>query len=56
MSKHVDPATDKTAFTCPHCGAYTTQVWYGLRAVEMKDPAYPCTTRLTPIGMRTCVD
>lgn len=42
MSKHVDPATDKTAFTCPHCGAYTTQVWYDVRANEKeRDAPHP---------------
>ncbi|MDO8349397.1 MAG: DUF4145 domain-containing protein [Planctomycetota bacterium] len=37
MSKHVDPNTDKTAFTCPHCGAYTTQYWFHLRAHPFQD-------------------
>lgn len=29
MSQNTDrvPATSKTAFSCPHCGAYTTQHW-----------------------------
>lgn len=22
------PSITKTAFACPHCGAYTTQTWY----------------------------
>lgn len=28
MSKHVTPSTRETAFSCPHCGALTTQYWY----------------------------
>lgn len=32
MSKHVEPSVNETAFNCPHCGALTTQYWYGLHA------------------------
>lgn len=33
MSKpDVRPSTAKTAFSCPHCGAYTTQYWRSLKA------------------------
>ena len=32
MAKHVEPSTHETAFSCPHCGAYTTQYWYKLFA------------------------
>lgn len=31
-SKSVPPSIKETAFDCPHCGAYTTQQWYGLYA------------------------
>ena len=30
--KSVTPSIRETAFDCPHCGAYTTQTWYELRA------------------------
>ncbi|MCL1084170.1 hypothetical protein L2746_19815, partial [Shewanella psychromarinicola] len=26
------PLISKTAFSCPHCGAYTTQHWYKMNA------------------------
>lgn len=32
MTKHVEPSTSETAFSCPHCGALTTQHWSGLYA------------------------
>ncbi|MBL9151970.1 MAG: DUF4145 domain-containing protein [Verrucomicrobiales bacterium] len=32
MSKSIEPSTKQTAFSCPHCGAYTTQYWYSVRA------------------------
>ena len=28
MTKNVSPSVKETAFSCPHCGAYTTQFWY----------------------------
>ena len=30
--KHVPPSVRETAFSCPHCGALTTQHWFSLRA------------------------
>lgn len=34
MLKPNEPSTRQTAFSCPHCGAYTTQHWYSVRAYE----------------------
>ena len=28
--KHVPPTIEETAFSCPHCGAYTTQYWFNV--------------------------
>lgn len=28
--KNVSPSTEETAFSCPHCGAFTTQHWFHL--------------------------
>lgn len=30
--KYVPPSVEETAFNCPHCGALTTQFWYGVYA------------------------
>lgn len=35
MTHSIEPSTRETAFSCPHCGAYTTQHWYALRAEEV---------------------
>lgn len=32
MTKHVSPSIDEPAFSCPHCGAFTTQHWFSLLA------------------------
>lgn len=41
MEEHVASVT-QTAFICPHCGAYTSQNWYGLYANELeKDRPLP---------------
>lgn len=32
MTKHVDPSVREAAFSCPHCGAFTTQHWLNLLA------------------------
>jgi hypothetical protein len=41
------PAVYKTAFSCPHCGAYTTQKWYMLHAIaideQQRTPGIPVT-------------
>ena len=35
--KHVVPSTKETAFSCPHCGAFTTQFWHKLFAERLPD-------------------
>ena len=35
--KSVTPSIRETAFDCPHCGAYTTQMWYDLYAKGRSD-------------------
>ena len=37
--KHVPPSIDKTAFVCPHCGAFAEQRWYllGVDTINIKD-------------------
>jgi hypothetical protein len=35
MNAPIEPSVTKTAFSCPHCGAYTTQHWFNLRAQEI---------------------
>ena len=37
MSKSVEPSIAETAFSCPHCGAFTTQFWYKLFAEALGD-------------------
>ena len=32
MSAQVEPSIRETAFSCPHCSAFTTQYWYKFRA------------------------
>ena len=34
--KNTEPSISKTAFSCPHCGAYTTQHWYNLVADPLR--------------------
>lgn len=34
MEEHV-ASINKTAFICPHCGAYTSQQWYSLYVKEL---------------------
>ena len=35
--KSVTPSIRETAFDCPHCGAYTTQIWYYLYAETLSN-------------------
>jgi hypothetical protein len=35
--KGIMASINETAFDCPHCGAYTTQSWYDLRASRRSD-------------------
>lgn len=35
--KYVPPATTETAFSCPHCGALSTQFWFRLYAVPQPE-------------------
>jgi hypothetical protein len=37
------PAINKTAFACPHCGAYTTQYWH-----ELYSKSIDCEDKKTP--------
>jgi hypothetical protein len=45
MNKAVAPSIAHTAFSCPHCGAFTSQSWYELSADEItgdsKTPPIP---------------
>lgn len=36
MSRVVQPSVNETAFSCPHCAAFTSQFWYDLYAVDIK--------------------
>ena len=44
-NKASPPSIRKTAFDCPHCGAFTTQYWFKIFANEMEEdsplPFYP---------------
>lgn len=44
-NKVVPPSVTSTAFSCPHCGAYTTQYWYRVgadqRSEESSLPNFP---------------
>jgi hypothetical protein len=44
MQNHL-PSISETAFECPHCGAYTSQVWYDLYSESLQDnnsvPMFP---------------
>lgn len=48
MHEPVEPSITKQAFSCPHCGAYTSQQWFRLRAKELDDdspvPSIPDAT------------
>lgn len=37
MTQPVAPSIRETAFSCPHCGAYTTQYWYALFANRISE-------------------
>lgn len=36
-ARSVSPSISSTAFSCPHCGAYTTQYWHELHAKRIDD-------------------
>jgi hypothetical protein len=38
MSHVVPPSVRLTAFSCPHCSAFTTQYWYNLLADQIGEP------------------
>jgi hypothetical protein len=50
MKDPVEPSISKAAFSCPHCGAYTTQYWHLLRSVELPNtsptPSIPGAAQL----------
>ncbi len=37
MTNGVEPSISETAFSCPHCGAYTTQFWHKLHAARISE-------------------
>ena len=41
QSKYVPPSVKESAFSCPHCGALTTQYWFDLHADGRKDNSPP---------------
>ncbi len=45
MTKSVPPSVNETAFSCPHCGAFTTQHWYKVYGSQLtgdnKTPTIP---------------
>lgn len=49
MMRALVPATDQTAFPCPHCGALTTQYWHSLHPrLRPKERPLPVTASLIP--------
>jgi hypothetical protein len=48
--ENIPPLVSKTAFSCPHCGAYTTQYWFKLvvdsYSEERRTPTIPNTAML----------
>jgi hypothetical protein len=34
MTQPIEPSIRKTAFSCPHCGAHTSQTWYDIYSKE----------------------
>jgi hypothetical protein len=43
-TKGVPPSIKETAFSCPHCGAYTTQEWFAVHAKHIeRDTRLPFT-------------
>lgn len=46
MSRIVEPSVRETAFSCPHCSAFTTQYWFCLYADEIqRDSRLPVVVR-----------
>jgi len=35
------PSIKKTAFDCPHCGAFTTQYWFSIKAKQLDENYFP---------------
>lgn len=53
VSKRVEPSIKQTAFSCPHCGALTTQYWCKLFAESIEEgtriPTHPDPAIITEI-------
>ncbi|MGP0592698.1 hypothetical protein ACTRXD_09200 [Nitrospira sp. T9] len=45
------PSIEKTAFSCPHCGAYTHQFWYSLFGKKKIIKIQLQTSEEQPIGI-----
>lgn len=44
MTKTEPPSVNKTAFNCPHCGAFTTQFWRRLYSLSLDKNGHPHTS------------
>ncbi|WP_259756970.1 DUF4145 domain-containing protein [Pseudomonas sp. GCEP-101] len=54
------PSVSKTAFSCPHCGAYTTQTWYKAMSdkypEDQRTPIFPSTEVIESLKQDTKLD